>query len=175
MTVEIREAQPDEYAESGRITADAYREFVRPEKADGQNADGQNADWQNYLDHIANVAGRADRTRILIAVEDGAMLGSATLELDGRVDLDEDGPLAPNEAHIRMLGVAPGSRGRGIARMLMAECESIALSAGRTVMTLNTTHLMKVAQGMYESLGYERGEDRVFPDGFVLMSYAKSL
>jgi hypothetical protein len=28
---------------------------------------------------------------------------------------------------------------------------------------------------MYEKLGYERGEDHVFPDGFVLLSYGKRL
>jgi ribosomal protein S18 acetylase RimI-like enzyme len=74
-----------------------------------------------------------------------------------------------------MLGVALGARGRGVAKMLMAECESRALASGRTMVTLHTTPLMKVAQSMYESLGYERGQDRVFDDGFVLMSYAKSL
>ena len=165
MTIEIRDAEPHEFEMTGRITADAYREFVGT----------LNADWQSYLDHIADVSGRADRTKILIALENESILGSATLELDGRVDLDEDGPLGPNEAHIRMLGVAPEARGRGIAKMLMTECETRALASGRTVMTLYTTHLMKSAQAMYESLGYERGEDRPFPDGFVLLSYSKSL
>jgi len=28
---------------------------------------------------------------------------------------------------------------------------------------------------MYTSLGYERSEDRVFPDGFVLLGYSKEL
>jgi ribosomal protein S18 acetylase RimI-like enzyme len=163
--IEIRDAEPREYEAVGRVTADAYREFLP----------AANSDWHEYVDHIADVAGRADRTQILIAVEDGLILGSATLELDGRVEPDDDGPLKPNEAHIRMLGVAPPARGRGIAKMLMAECESRARASGRTLMTLHTTHLMKAAQSMYESLGYERGEDRTFPDGFVLMSYAKSL
>ncbi len=42
-------------------------------------------------------------------------------------------------------------------------------------MTLNTTQRMAAAQRMYERLGYEREADRVFPDGFVLLSYAKRL
>jgi ribosomal protein S18 acetylase RimI-like enzyme len=165
MPIEIREASPNEHDQTGQITADAYREFVT----------AGNADWQRYLDHIADVAGRADRTVILVAVEDGRILGSSTLELDGRVEPEDDGPLGPHEAHIRMLGVAPDARGRGIARMLMVECESRARAAGRTLMTLNTTHLMKIAQKMYESMGYERGPDRTFPDGFVLLSYSKTL
>lgn len=165
MPIEIREATPTEHDEAGRVTADAYREFVT----------AGHGDWQRYLDHIADVAGRADRTVILVAVEDGKILGSSTLELDGRVEPKDDGPLRPHEAHIRMLGVSPEVRGRGVARMLMAECEARASAAGRTLMTLNTTRLMQVAQRMYESLGYELGEERVFPDGFVLLSYSKAL
>ena len=74
-----------------------------------------------------------------------------------------------------MLGVHPDARGRGIARSLMTTCESMARGAGKTRMTLHTTARMQGAQRMYESLGYERTEDRVFPDGFVLLSYRKDL
>jgi len=34
---------------------------------------------------------------------------------------------------------------------------------------------MQTAKTMYESLGYERGPDLTFPDGFVLLSYSKAL
>ena len=164
MSIEIREAKPNEYATVGEVTADAYREFVR---------DGE-PDWHNYLDRIADVGDRAARTTILVAVEGHQLLGSATLELDGRTEPDDD-PLAPHEAHIRMLGVAPDARGRGIGRLLMDACERRARGAGRNVVSLHTTQRMQAAQAMYESLGYERGEDRVFPDGFVLFSYTKHL
>jgi ribosomal protein S18 acetylase RimI-like enzyme len=166
--VEIREATSDEYAEAGRVTADAYREFVRP----GDEG------WERYLLRIADVADRADRTTILVAVEDGLLLGSLTLELDARVR-DEGGeeqrPLDPEEAHIRMLGVDPAARARGVARALMAESEARARAAGKTFMTLRTTQRMKAAQAMYERLGYERTPNIVFPDGFVLLGYSKSL
>jgi ribosomal protein S18 acetylase RimI-like enzyme len=165
MTVEIRRARTEEFPEAGRVTAEAYREFVRP----GETA------WEDYLTQIADVAGRAPRTRIIVAVEGGRILGSATLELDGRVEPEGDPALTPDEAHIRMLGVAPHARGRGIATALMAACERHALEAGRSRMTLHTTHRMTAAQAMYAALGYERLQDRVFPDGFVLLSYAKDL
>ena len=164
MSIEIREARSDEYATAGAVTAEAYREFVH----DGDS------DWHEYLDRIADVEDRATRTTILVAVEGDQLLGSATLELDGRTEA-EDGALAPHEAHIRMLGVAPEVRGRGIGRLLMDACERRALGAGRTMVSLHTTQRMQAAQAMYEALGYERGEDRVFPDGFVLLSYTKHL
>jgi ribosomal protein S18 acetylase RimI-like enzyme len=167
MAIEVREARPEEHAEAGRITADAYREYVRP----GED------DWERYLLRIANVAARAEQTTIMVAVEDGHVLGSLTLEIDGRVrdGEEEHRPLDPGEAHIRMLGVDPAVRSRGIARALMAASEARARAAGKTFMTLHTTQRMQAARSMYERLGYERLEDRVYPDGFVLLSYTKSL
>ena len=109
-----------------------------------------------------------------MAVEAGRVLGSATLELDGRTE-PENGPLPAGEAHIRMLGVSPDARRRGVARRLMEACEDRARAAGRTRMTLNTAQRMEAAQRMYASLGYEREPDRIFPDGFVLLTYAKPL
>ena len=164
MTIEIREARADEHARAGAVTADAYREFA-PEG---------DPDWREYLVRLSDVADRASRTTILVAVEDGRILGTATLELDRRTEPDDD-PLRPEEAHIRMLGVVPNARGRGIGRMIMEACEERASASGRTLITLNTTMQMRSAQRMYESLGYSRGEDRLFPNGFVLLSYAKRL
>jgi hypothetical protein len=57
----------------------------------------------------------------------------------------------------------------------MAESERRAVASGKTVLTLNTTRRMRAARAMYEGLGYERDEDTVFPDGFVLLGYRKRL
>lgn len=163
MSIEVRIARPDEYEDAGEVTALAYHEFVRPGEPN----------WEEYLARIADVAGRAARTTILIAVEDGRVLGSATLELEGRVSEQDEQPLAPGEAHIRMLGVHPRARRRGIATLLMDACLRAARDAGTTFVTLHTTHRMQAAQRMYASLGFERLEDRVFPDGFVLLTYTR--
>jgi len=165
VTIEVRVARPDELAEAGRVTAEAYREFVRPEEPGG---------WPDYLDRIADVAARAERTTILVAVDGARILGSATLELEGRTEADAE-PLPPGHAHVRMLGVDPDARGRGLGRLLMEACERLAREAGKTVLALNTTRRMQAAQRMYEALGFERGPDEVFPDGFVLLSYEKRL
>jgi len=162
--LEIRPVRPDEHEQAGRVTALAYREFVGPD----------DSGWEEYLRHIAGVEGRAGSATVLVAIDVGRILGSATLELDGRID-DDDPPLHPDEAHIRMLGVDPEARGRGIARALIEACFSLAREAGRTYVTLHTTQRMKVAQAMYQALGFERLEDRVFPDGFVLLTYRKPI
>lgn len=157
--MEIREATPDEHDVAGRITAAAYRRFVRDE---------------GYLERIADLSDRATRTVILVALEDGAIVGSLTLELDRRVNPDDD-PLEAHRAHIRMLGVAPEAQGRGIGRALMREAEHSALEAGKTEMTLHTTAAMTSAQAMYDALGYERTGEETIPDGFVLLGYRKVL
>jgi ribosomal protein S18 acetylase RimI-like enzyme len=173
MAIEVRDATPDDYAEAGRVTAEAYREFV-PADSDG-DGDGD-GDWERYLARIADVAERAGRTRILVAVDEGRIVGCVTLELEGRVgDWDGDPPLRPGEAHIRMLGVDPAARARGIGTRLMAAVEARARAAGKTFVTLHTTTNMQAAQRMYARLGYERMEDHVFPDGFVLLGYRKEL
>jgi ribosomal protein S18 acetylase RimI-like enzyme len=162
--IEIRPVRPDEMEEAGRVTADAYREFVTPGR-----------DWESYLERLADVADRSTRTEVLVAVEDGRVLGTVTLELIGRTEAGEqDGesaPLEPGQAHVRMLGVSPEARGRGIGRMLMEASLEEARRAGKTYLTLNTTERMRAAQAIYESMGFTRIEDTVYPDGFVLLGY----
>lgn len=162
MGFEVRPARPEEHDDVGRVTALAYREF-----ADGES-------WDGYLERIADVGARADIAVVLAAFEDGRILGSATLELDRRIE-DDDPELPPDEAEIRMLGVDPDQRGRGVAKALMDACFAGAARAGKTRMRLHTTQRMKVAQAMYESMGFERLPDRVFPDGFVLLTYEKPI
>lgn len=165
VTFEVREARPHEYAEAGAVTALAYREFVRP----------GDAGWEEYLQRIADIESRADRTTIFVAVDGEQILGTATLELDGRIEPEDDPSLAPDEAHIRMLGVHPDARRRGIALALMEACFDRAHTAGKARMTLHTTQRMRAAQAMYERLGFRRLPDRVFPDGFVLLTYEKPI
>jgi ribosomal protein S18 acetylase RimI-like enzyme len=155
----IREATTAEHAEAGRVTAAAYQGLVRD---------------PSYLERIADVADRARRTIVLVAVEDGAIVGSLTLEVSGRVNARDD-PLETHRAHIRMLGVAPGHQGRGIGTALMREAEARARAAGKTEITLHTTAPMSAARAMYTGLGYERGPDEVLPDGLVLLGYRRVL
>lgn len=165
VTFEVREARPREYAEAGAVTALAYLEFARP----------GDAGWEEYLQRIADIESRADRTTIFVAVDGERILGTATLELDGRIEPGDDPPLAPDEAHIRMLGVHPEARRRGIALALMEACFERARMQGKARMTLHTTQRMRAAQAMYERLGFRRLPDRVFPDGFVLLTYEKPI
>jgi ribosomal protein S18 acetylase RimI-like enzyme len=162
MAIEVRAVQPEEYEAAGRATALAYREF----------APRGNADWTEYLHRIADVSRRAGRAEVLGAFEDGRVVGTVTVELGQRIEGGHDrDPLDPDEAHIRMLGVDPEARGRGIGRVLMDAAVVQARAAGKRRMTLGTTERMVAAHRLYESMGFVRGPDQVFDDGFRLRTY----
>src|ERR1700681_18161 len=81
--IEIRPVRESEYAAAGEATARAYREFVTP------SASG----FEAYLARIADIGARADRATVLLALVDGVIAGSATLELDSRVHPSTADPL----------------------------------------------------------------------------------
>ena len=164
--MEIRPVRPAEFEEAGRVTALAYREFVPANPAPG---------WDEYLASIADVAGRADRTTVLVAVEDGRIVGSATIEMDETLG-DDDRELPPDVAALRMLGVDPENRRAGVGRALVQASMKAARARGKRRFILRTTSRMKTAQRLYESMGFHREPtlDMSFPE-VDLLGYAIDL
>lgn len=165
MPIEIREIRPEEYEDAGKVTSSAWREFL-PADPDPE--------WEAYLAEIADIRGRASRTVVLGAFEDGRPLGTVTLEVDEKIEGDGI-PLAPDAANVRMLGVAPEARGRGVGRALMEAVIAEARARGKRAVTLNTTERMRSAVAMYEAMGFVRGRDAILGDGFRLRSYRLEL
>jgi len=164
--MEIREVRPEEYEEAGRVVAHAYSEF----------GDRTDEGWEVHLDLVRDVAGRIDRTVVLIAVEDGRILGSATIELHGLIG-DDDHELPPGGAVLRMVGVDPSARRRGVGRALVEEVSDRVRADGRHTLILRTTPSMKAAQRLYESMGFVRDESLDMPvsEAFTLMGYRLQL
>jgi ribosomal protein S18 acetylase RimI-like enzyme len=165
--MEVRAPRPDEYAEAGRVTADAYREFAVPD----------DEDWNDYLAVIADVAGRADRMPVLVAVVDGSIVGSATVEMGDALLGDDDDVLPQDAASLRMLGVDPGARRAGVGRALVDGTIDLARAAGKRLMLLRTTEPMVGAQRLYRSMGFERDPERdlSFENGFRLLAYRRPI
>lgn len=163
--MDIRPVRPEEHEDAGEATASAYTPFVA-------SAD----DWNGYLRRLADIGARAGRTLVLAAVDNGRVLGTVTLELDDRVPGSRDRPpLAMDEAHVRMLGVRPQDQGRGVGRRLMEAAVEEARRRGKRRITLDTTEAMVAAQQLYESMGFVRGEDLTYEDGFRLRWYELDL
>ena len=163
--MDIRPVLPQEHADAGEATASAYTAFVSSPD-----------DWNGYLRRLADIGARAGRTLVLAAVEDGRVLGTVTLELEDRVPGSRDRPpLVEDEMHVRMLGVRPRDQGRGVGRRLMEAAVDEARRRGKRRITLDTTEAMVAAQRLYESMGFVRGEDLTYDDGFRLRWYELEL
>jgi ribosomal protein S18 acetylase RimI-like enzyme len=163
--LEIHEVRDSEKEPAGAATALAYREF----------APHGSPQYDEYLLRIADVAARSARAIVLVALNHGVIAGSATLEVDCRFEFDATEPLALDEAHLRMLGVAPEHRGRGIARGLVIACADLAAQRGKTRLTLDTTTSMTAAQALYARLGFQRAGVRHTPSGLELIHYEAAL
>lgn len=165
MSVEIRPVRAEELEEAGRVTADAYGDLGYDDTPRSE-----------YLDRVADLETRARHALVLGAFEEGRVLGTVTLELDHRIPGGHPRPpLAPDQAHVRMLGVHPDAQRRGTGRLLMDACLAEARRAGKRRLTLETTKAMQAAQQLYESMGFLRGPDEVFDDGFRLLTYELTL
>lgn len=150
--VRIRTAQRGDYERIGELTAAAYIEggHMRPQ--------------DRYMEHLHNVADRAERATLLVAEVDGQVAGSVTVT-------DYQGPYAevarPGELEFRMLAVAPEYQGRGIARQLVrhivSEAESRPDIRGITLCSLAS---MTRAHELYRSEGFVADPGR----DFVLMT-----
>lgn len=147
------------------MTADAYREHVTPE---------WEADWQVYLRELADVRGRAEISTVLVAVEEGRVIGCATVEYDTPITRG-DPPLEPDAARLRMLAVDPGARSRGVGQALLEASVADARDKRRRRMLLNTTDRMVAAQRLYERNGWVREPDVALDSGFSMRTYSLDL
>ncbi len=162
--IEIRTVHPEEYEEAGRVTASAWEPWDDPS-------------YVRFFAYLRDVASRVKVAPVFVAVDNGAILGSVTLEMHERLPEfgQEHGPLPLGEAHVRSLGVAPSARRSGVGRKLMLHCIDFARSNGKTVMTLNTGDENIPAQRLYESMGFRRGPDLVVQADFSPRSYQLNL
>ncbi len=85
---------------------------------------------------------------LLLAEKDGALVGTAQLELAQK-------PNARHRAEVTKLLVHPRARRQGVGRLLLQEVEQLARSHARTLLFLDTRE-GDVAEQLYRGAGYER-------------------
>ena len=128
-----------------------------------------------YTPELADVAGRAARSELLVVRDPGGRLvGSVALVLAG--DFGEV-TVSDEEAAFRMLVVDPAARGQGIGALLVSTCLDRARAAGKRRMVLSTGELMSTAHRLYERLGFTRLPERDWTPvpGIDLQVYALEL
>lgn len=131
-----------EHAAVGRLLLEAYGDYAERMGP---------IEWPRLGEGLAKAAGR---------LTDAEIAG-----VRGAKDLDavvfyfppgkSDGEIFPCAwASLRLLGVAPAARGRGLSRRLTEWCIARARHEGATHIGLHTSEAMETARGLYERMGF---------------------
>ncbi len=146
--VEIRRADLADADQVGVLTERAYRH-------DGLTG-------EDYARQLRDGRSRIQDAVVLVAVDDGAIVGTVTAARSGSrlASVARAG-----EIEVRMLAVDEAARGRGIAGLLMADCEALARDEGHAAVVLSTGPDMYAAQRVYRRRGYVRQPDRDWSTG----------
>lgn len=117
---------------------------------------GAYEDWPSFIEGIGQMAALAAGGDLLVATHDGELAGAVVHVGPGR----PRSPVFPEEwSVIRMLVVAPGQRGLGIGRQLVAACLDCARRADAPAVGLHTSPLMASALRLYTAIGFRRDGD----------------
>jgi ribosomal protein S18 acetylase RimI-like enzyme len=117
---------------------------------------GAYREWPTFIEGIGRMADLAADADILVAEQDGEILGAVAHVGPGR----PRAAFFPDEwSVIRMLVVDPRRRGQGAGRALVAACLRLAQEAGAPALGLHTSPIMASALRMYEAIGFVRDSE----------------
>lgn len=111
--------------------------------------------WSILNKNLSSADAYSDMLKIancFVCEFEGKIIGVAYLVPSGN-------PTEIFDAHwcyIRMVGVDPTFRGKGIARKLTEMCIAYAKQSKEKIIALHTSEFMDAARHLYESLGFER-------------------
>ncbi|HEY1914646.1 MAG TPA: GNAT family N-acetyltransferase [Streptosporangiaceae bacterium] len=154
----VREAQPAELAEVGELRVSAYQ---------AEHLLDANPRYARTL----RALGAAD-DEVLVAIDDGAIVGTAMLE---PWHPGSEVARSPAEAEMRALAVSPQARGRGVGGTLVRAVLDRAAARGARRLVLCTQQEMAAAQRLYLAQGFTRMPDRDWEPvpGLTLLAYGR--
>ncbi len=106
--------------------------------------------WNNSLQDETKLRQLINQAQVMVCTDGSAVVGMAFLVPKGNPTPVYDA----SWAYIRMVAVAPGYQGRGIAGQLTRQCISEARKNGETVLALHTSEMMHAARHIYEKAGF---------------------
>ncbi|MGQ0777228.1 MAG: GNAT family N-acetyltransferase [Pseudonocardiales bacterium] len=142
--VDVRPALRSELPAVSQLVSAAYAEF---------EARLTPPNWVRLTGNIARVIESGTSAQLLVAHLAGRLAGTVTYLSPGPKDYHR---VPQDWAVIRVLGVDPALRGRGVARALTAECLARARADQAPAVGLHTAEMMTSARALYESFGFVR-------------------
>ncbi len=124
--------------------------------------------WQEYLANIETSFDNPHVDKILVAKSRNEVLGTLQLfqsseKAYGKPELEIFSPI------IRLLGVHPKARGRGVARALLQSSIKYAVEQGSNHLYLHSSDKMHKAIQLYEWLGFKRDLSKEFFNHDILV------
>jgi ribosomal protein S18 acetylase RimI-like enzyme len=142
----VHPVQPEQAEAAGQVVVAAF------EAVPGAHMNG------GYGAELADVAARAEVSEVLVAVDQGRVIGCVTFVPDGASPLAEQ--LGDGECQIRMMAVDPAYQGRGIGQVLLDAALDRARALGREAVFLHSTPEMAAAHRLYLGNGFVRVPER---------------
>jgi len=158
--VRVRELRKEEFETLGQLMVEVYSNLEGFPTPDEQPA------YYALLANIGAFSEKQDASVLAAVAPDGDLMGGVVYF--GDMAAYGSGGTATsvrNASGIRLLGVDPRFRNRGVGKALTHACIERARERGHAQVILHTTQAMRVAWALYESLGFERSEDLDFRQG----------
>lgn len=149
----IRDAQPSDREAIRKVTLSAFQEYAALIPSV----------WEGYREDISATLAEVKPAEQIVAEQDGVIAGTVLLYPAETGSPAPDGvPATGAWPEVRLLAVAPASRGQGIGGALMRECARRARRSGAQALALHTSDIMSVAMRMYERMGFVRAPELDF-------------
>lgn len=132
----------------GRLVVDAY------------STDAGYPSDDDYERELADVAGRAERAAVAVAVMDDRVVGCVTYVAEHTDPMAEHDD--PEAGAFRMLAVGPAAQGAGAGAALVQWCVARARAGGKLRLVIHSGSWMSSAHRLYERLGFVRRPDLDF-------------
>ena len=140
-----REGSPDEKKSLQQLGILSYNQFSKILSS---------ADWatmDRFLHNDKMWDQLVNNSKIFVCEDNNKLAGMAYLVPGGHPT-----PIYPADwSYIRMVGVDPGYRGKGIAKRLTQLCVDYAKQSNEKIVGLHTSEKMEDARHIYESLGFK--------------------
>lgn len=140
----IERATSQDFTAIAELNIAAYTEFAAFLQPDG---------WKAMQQNLQNIAERAEVAEFMVYRSGNEVIGSVAYCPAGKGNPEI---FKPDMASLLLLAVHPHHRGKGIAKALAGVCIARAKQDKASSIGLFTSELMRSAQHLYRSLGFQQ-------------------